>query len=107
MLVVPPVPALCLCSPVLLCVRDVLRSTQTLAFLVPLLAALAPDDGLRVIIATPSQELAVQIAAEAQRLHDRAGERSLVLLAISSTRETELEQQARVAWSSIGHACRV
>ena len=74
-----------------------LPCTQTLAFLVPLLAAIGPEDGLSVIIATPSQELAVQIAAEAERLHPDAGNgsgrRSSVLLAISSSRETELEQQ--------------
>jgi hypothetical protein len=82
-------------------------SGKTLAYLVPLLAALSPGDGVRVLIATPSQELAVQIAAEAERLHPGLGAVSEdgsssssagrssggVLLAISSSRETELEQQ--------------
>jgi len=44
-------------------------SGKTLAYLVPLLAKIPPGDtALRAIIVSPSQELAIQIAAEAQRL---------------------------------------
>jgi hypothetical protein len=80
-------------------------SGKTLAFLVPLLSAIEPEDGVRVIIAAPSQELAVQIAAEAERLLRAGGEedvarRSRVLLAISSSRESELEQHDALFASS-------
>ena len=57
----------------------------------PLLASIEAENGLRVVIVAPSQELAVQIAAEAERLHASSA-RGSVLLAISATRETELEQ---------------
>jgi superfamily II DNA/RNA helicase len=44
-------------------------SGKTLAYLVPILAKISPaSSGLQAIIVSPSQELAIQIAAEAQRL---------------------------------------
>ena len=74
-------------------------SGKTLAFLVPLIASLNAEDGLRTVIAAPSQELAVQIAAEAERLlrpeeedddeGDDVASSSRVLLAISSSPDTE------------------
>ena len=79
-------------------------SGKTLAFLVPLLASIKPEDGLRVVVAAPSQELAVQIATEAERLlsaeEDAPSPHSRVLLAISSSRETELEQHDKLFASS-------
>ena len=79
-------------------------SGKTLAFLVPLLASIKPEDGLRVVVAAPSQELAVQIATEAERLlsaeDDAPSPHSRVLLAISSSRETELEQHDKLFASS-------
>jgi len=72
-------------------------SGKTLAFLVPLLARLGAPGAHRALVVTPSQELAVQIAAEASRLLEGEARSSRVLLAISSSRETELEQQDALA----------
>jgi ATP-dependent helicase YprA (DUF1998 family) len=74
-------------------------SGKTLAFLVPLIARLNPEGGLQFVIVAPSQELAVQLATEAAQLlrddgHEGGREQlSSVILAISSSRELELEQQ--------------
>ena len=54
-------------------------SGKTLAYLVPLLSRSAPADGISAVIVSPSQELAIQIAAEARLL---LPEPSDVLLAI-------------------------
>ena len=68
-------------------------SGKTLAFLVPLLARLTEGAGLQAVVVAPSQELAVQLAAEAQRLH---AEPASVLLALSTDAEGEREQEARL-----------
>ena len=68
-------------------------SGKTLAFLVPLLARLTEGAGLQALVVAPSQELAVQLAAEAQRLH---AEPASVLLALSTDAEGEREQEARL-----------
>ena len=68
-------------------------SGKTLAFLVPLLARLTEGAGLQAVVVAPSQELAVQLAAEAQRLH---AEPAAVLLALSTDAEGEREQEARL-----------
>jgi Lhr-like helicase len=85
-------------------------SGKTLAFLVPLLARAFDSPAevgggghLGAVVVAPSQELAVQIAAEAARLLDgpEAVGRSSVLLAISTSREAELEQQDALFSSAV------
>ena len=44
-------------------------SGKTVAFMAPLLAGLDQEAGLQLVVVTPSQELAVQIATEARLLH--------------------------------------
>jgi len=70
-------------------------SGKTLAFLLPLLTRIELDKDFRVVIATPSQELAVQIASEAEQLLPSEGSNRIVL-AISSSKEIELEQQDKL-----------
>ena len=69
-------------------------SGKTLAFLVPLLARLTEGAGLQAVVVAPSQELAVQLAAEAQRLH---AEPASVLLALSTDAEGEHRARLRAA----------
>jgi superfamily II DNA/RNA helicase len=69
-------------------------SGKTLAFLVPLIAQIQPEDALRVVVMVPSQELAIQISAEASRLlPSQDASKPRVVLAISSTEELETQQE--------------
>jgi hypothetical protein len=64
-------------------------SGKTVAFLAPLLASLDQEAGLQLVVVTPSQELAVQIATEARLLHREGA----VLLALSTSDEAQAEQE--------------
>lgn len=64
-------------------------SGKTLAYLVPLLAAM-PDTGVSVLVVSPSQELAVQLATEARQLLPEEG---AVLLALSVAEPLAREQE--------------
>ena len=64
-------------------------SGKTVAFLAPLLAGLDQEAGLQLVVVTPSQELAVQIATEARLLHREGA----VLLALSTSDEAQAEQE--------------
>ncbi|KAL1519299.1 hypothetical protein AB1Y20_022826 [Prymnesium parvum] len=65
-------------------------SGKTLAFLAPLLAQPFEGRGVRVLIVSPSQELAIQLAADAQPL---LAEDAQLLLAISTNEAGEREQE--------------